>query len=91
VNVVGFVSDVGWVPHNLERNEVPPCGKDHEFRQSNKCDAPSQALIELDGCIQHAPRVFWASRAGVTYECGGTNTTSSRMSGALERLHGSTL
>jgi hypothetical protein len=39
-----------WVPHNLEQNEAPPCGKDHEFCQSNKCDSPSQALIHLKCC-----------------------------------------
>ena len=40
------------MPHNLERDEVPPCGKSHEFRQSNKCDRPSQALIHLDRCTR---------------------------------------
>ena len=46
------------VPHNLERNEVPPCGMDHEFRQSNKCGALSQALIDLNCCTQPERAVF---------------------------------
>jgi len=34
-----------WVPHDLERDEAPPCGWATKFRQSNKSDTQSQAFI----------------------------------------------
>jgi len=41
----GFVTYVRWVPHDLERDEAPPCGWATKFRQSNKSDRQSQAFI----------------------------------------------
>jgi len=41
----GFVAYGRWVPHDLERDEAPPCGWATKFRQSNKSDTQSQAFI----------------------------------------------
>jgi len=43
----GFVADGRQLPHNLEWDEAPPCGSDHEFRQSNKSNTLPQAFIAL--------------------------------------------
>ena len=79
------------VPHNLERDEAPPCGGGHEFRQSNKCDGSPQALFELDRLYTTRRDVFRACLACVTYDSGGTKTKRPRDATALEWLHVSTL
>ena len=80
------------MPHNLELDEAPPCGKGHEFRQSNKCIRSSQALFtstlqltRSNSCSGRCPR------RSLVYDAAARNTYQSLISAAQERLHGSTL